>query len=100
MRSAVELADKQLSFTKQAWTMRHTFDAILCGDINTSDFTDNDKEELAKSTGGDDEDPAEMGYKEACLEISAAISRGALMYNEGDHSGCCWGSTLAGFNQT
>ena len=29
LRSAVELADKQPSFTKQAWTMRHAFDAIL-----------------------------------------------------------------------
>lgn len=87
LRSAVELADKQPSFTKQAWTMRHAFDAILCGDIDTSDFTDSDKEELAKSTGADD-DPEEMGYKEACLEISAAISRGAPTYNEGDHSGC------------
>ena len=87
LRSAVELADKQPSFTKQAWTMRHAFDAILCGDIDTSDFTDSDKEELAKSTGANDE-PAEMGYKEACLEISAAISRGAPTYNEGDHSGC------------
>ena len=85
--SAVELADKQPSFTKQAWTMRHAFDAILCGDIDTSDFTDSDKEELAKSTGANDE-PAEMGYKEACLEISAAISQGAPTYNEGDHSGC------------
>ena len=87
-RSAIELADKQPSFTKQAWTMRHAFDAILCGDIDTSDFTDSDKEELAKSTGAEDDDPAEMGYKEACLEISAAISRGAPTYNEGDHSGC------------
>ena len=87
LRSAIELADKQPSFTKQAWTMRHAFDAILCGDIDTSDFTDSDKEELAKSTGADDE-PAPMGYKEACLEISAAISRGAPTYNEGDHSGC------------
>ena len=90
LRSAIECADKQSSFTKQAWTMRHAFDAILCGKIDTHDFTDNDKEELAKSATGDDDDdePAEMGYKEACLEISSAISRGAPIYNEGDHSGC------------
>ncbi len=89
LRSAVELANQQLSFTKQAWTMRHAFDAILRGDIDTSDFTDTDKKEVAKSTrADDDDDPAEMGYKEACREISAAISQGAPTYNEGDHEGC------------
>jgi prefoldin subunit 5 len=89
LRSAVELANKQPSFTKQAWTMRHAFDAILRGDIDTSDFTDTDKKELAKSTrADDDDDPAEMGYKKACREISAAISQGAPTFNEGDHEGC------------
>ena len=88
MRSALELAEKQPTYTKQAWTMRHAFDAILCGDIDTSDFMDSDKEELSKSATADDDEAAEMGYKEACLEISAAISRGAPTYNDGDHSGC------------
>ena len=46
----------------------------------TSDFTD----ELSKSAS---ESEAEMGFKEACLEISAAKSRGAPIYDDGDHSG-------------
>lgn len=79
LRSALDLANRQPSFTKQAWTMRHAFDAILSGNIDTSDFTDSDKEEVTTHT---------MGYKDACLEISAAISRGAPTYNSGDHSGC------------
>ena len=82
LRSAIELANKQSSFTKQAWTMRHAFEIILFGNIDTSNFTESDKEELLKSTG------TEMGYKEACQNISTAINRGTPMFNVGDHSGC------------
>ena len=79
LRSALDLASRQPSFTEQAWTLRHAFDAVLSGNIDTSDFTDCEKEEVTTHP---------MGYKDACLEISAAISRGAPTYNSGDHSGC------------
>lgn len=79
LRSALDLASRQSSFTEQAWTLRHAFDAILGGSIDTSDFTDGDKEEVTDHP---------MDYRDACLEISAAISRGAPTYNSGNHSGC------------
>ncbi len=79
LRSALDMAEKQSTFTKQAWTLRHAFDAILSGDIDTSDFTDKDKEEVIVQP---------MGYKDACVEISAAISRGGPTYDSGNHSGC------------
>ena len=82
LRSAMELANKQSSFTEQAWTMRHAFETILVGNIDTSNFTESDKEELLKSTG------TEMNYEEACHNISTAIGRGTPMFNAGDHRGC------------
>ena len=80
LRSALDLAIDQQTFTKQAWTMRRAFDAILGGDIDTADFTDSDKKELPPR--------AAMSYKGACLEIAAAIDKGAPVYDSGDHNGC------------
>ena len=83
LRAALELAETQSTFTEQAWTMRHAFDAIRCGDVDLSDLTDSDKEDLSPSI-----EKKSMGYKDACREIVAAIDRGAPAYNEGDHNGC------------
>ena len=82
LRSALEQALDQETFTKQAWTMRHAFDAIVNGEIDTSDFTDGDKKELPP-------DPlVGMGYRGACIVIAAAIDKGAPIYDMGDQSGC------------
>ena len=83
LRAALELAETQSTFTEQAWTMRHAFDAIRCGDVGLSDLTDNDKEDLSPSI-----EKKSMGYKDACREIVAAINHGAPTYNGGDHNGC------------
>lgn len=83
LRSALDLAIDQPTFTKQAWTMRHAFDVILGGDIDTADFTDSDKKELPPGRSG-----AAVSYKGACREIAAAIDKGAPVYDSGDHSGC------------
>ena len=83
LRSALELAAKQTTFTKQAWSMRHAFDDILSGDIDTTDLSESELESIDPPHG-----KASMTYKQACLEISAAISKGAPTYNLGDHKGC------------
>jgi hypothetical protein len=83
LRSALDLAIDQETFTKQAWTMRRAFDAIVGGDIDTADFTDSDKKELPSDLSG-----GAMSYKGVCREIAAAIDKGAPVYDSGDHSGC------------
>ena len=83
LRSALEQAAKQQTFTKQAWSMRHAFDDILCGDIDTEDLSESELESIDPPLG-----KAAMTYKQACSHISAAISKGAPTYNLGDHKGC------------
>lgn len=82
LHSAIELANKQSSFTRQAWIMRNAFEMILLGNIDTANFTESDKEELLKTIG------TEMDYKEACHSISTAIDQGTPMFNAGDYRGC------------
>lgn len=83
LRSALDLVKIQSTYTDQAWTLRHAFDAIRCGEVDVSDLTESDEEDPSHAV-----DKKKMTYRDACREIGAAIDKGAPTYNEGDHSGC------------
>ena len=94
LRSALDIASKQPNVTNRAWTMRHSFDAILLSGEFLSDATESAESDMAKDQGekassaSKDTTVMGMGYKDACSVISAAINKGAPTYNSGDYRGC------------
>ena len=72
---ALDSAAKQSSFTERAWILRHAFDAIVDGGTDTSNSSYSELEETSPPMNTNRKN---MMYKEACLELAAAIVVGVL----------------------
>ena len=84
LQAALRQCGTQRSHTERAWTMRHAFDAILGGGIDTDAVVD--LEGTAENSGAADAGMAH--YRDACVAIQTAIDEGAPTFNDGDHAGC------------